>query len=394
MKNYIILLLTILLFTSCQEDITSNLKQIETNLKTDNSSVSEFILTNDTIIKGKLGTEIFIPKDLFANYTNGKITFELKEYFSKEDMILNGLSTITDNNEVLESSGMLYINFTENGKQLTIKEGKKYEVRPAEAILDRSNVYLNDNDSIFKWKLTDEIMYTAIIDYKKNRAYGLTTNYKGEGGFFKNVPIDSFAFIKKRDSLEYIELLKKDSIEQKREEEEIKKRESELNFVLVNENDKSKEKSIYYDILEDKSLTEEQKSKKIMQRDAFLSNYGKLYSFTTNKLGWINIDRIVQVETTKSIQISNNHKLNSNEYSLFYSYLDNKSIINHFLANFKEDYTYNLKIAGKIKVIVYTNDNDKVYYDSFYIDKNSKTNFEINLKETSLENLKKTLITP
>ena len=192
--------------------------------------------------------------------------------------------------------------------------------------------------------------------------------------------------------MEYIELLKKDSIEQKRKEEEIKKRESELNFVLVNENDKSKEKSIYYDILEDKSLTEEQKSKKIMQRDAFLSNYGKLYSFTTDKLGWINIDRIVQVEATKTIQISNNHKLNSNEYSIFYNYQEKKSLVNHFLANFKEDYTYNLKIAGKIKVIVYTNDKDKIYYDSFYIDKNSKTNFEINLKETSLENLKKVLI--
>ena len=382
----------LLLFISCQEEATSNLSVIENQLKTNNASSSEFILKNDTVIKGKMGSRIFIPKDLFDNYTHGTITLDLKEYFSKEDMILNGLSTITDNNEVLESSGMLYINFTEEGKQLTIKEGKKYEVRPAEAILDRSNVYLNDNDSIFRWKLTDEIMYTDIIDYKKNRAYGLTTNYKGEGGFFKNVPIDSFAFIKKRDSLEYIELLKKDSIEQKRKEEEIKKRESELNFVLVNENDKSKEKSIYYDILEDKSLTEEQKSKKIMQRDAFLSNYGKLYSFTTDKLGWINIDRIVQVEATKTIQISKNHKLNSNEYSIFYNYQEKKSLVNHFLANFKEDYTYNLKIAGKIKVIVYTNDKDKIYYDSFYIDKNSKTNFEINLKETSLENLKKVLI--
>ena len=391
MKNYIILLLTLLLCTSCQEDITSNLKQIENQLKTENTSTSTFTLKNDTVLKGKLGTQIFIPKDLFANYTNGKITFELKEYFSKEDIILNGLSTITDKDELLESSGMIYINFTEEGKQLNIKEGKKYEVRPAEAILEQSTIYTNDNDSIFKWKLTDEIMYTSIIDYKKNRAFGISVDYTGAGGFFKDVPIDSFAIIKKRDSLEYIELLKQDEIERKRIEEEIKKRESELNFVLVNENDKSKKKSIYYDILEDKSLTEEQKSKKIEQRNAFFSNYGKLYSFTTDKLGWINIDRIVQVEATKTIQISNNHKLNSNEYSIFYSYLDKKSMINHFLTNFKETFRYNLKIAGKIKVIIYTNDKDKIYYDSFYIDKNSNTNFEINLKETTLDNLKKIL---
>lgn len=78
MKNYILLFLSLVLFTSCQEEITSNLKQIESNLKTDNTSSSAFILKNDTILKGKLGTEIFIPKDLFDNYTNGTITFELK----------------------------------------------------------------------------------------------------------------------------------------------------------------------------------------------------------------------------------------------------------------------------------------------------------------------------
>ncbi len=392
MKQYILIFLSLTLLSSCQEETTSNLKQIEANLKTDNTSTSEFILVKDTVIIGKLGTAILIPKDLFDNYTNGKITLELKEFYSKEDIILNGLSTITDKDELLESSGMLYINFTEEGKQLNIKEGKKYEVRPSNAILDKSNIYTNGTDSIFKWKLTDEIMYSHIIDYKKNRAFGITVDYTGEGGFFKSVPIDSFAIIKKRDSLEYLKLLKEDEIERKRIEEEIKKRESELNFVLVNENDKSKEISIYYDILEDTSLTDDEKNEKIRQRDNFLSTYGKIYTFTTNKLGWINIDNIVKFDIKKNIQISNKDKLTSNEYSIFYNYLEKKSVVNHFLTNFKEDYTYNLKIAGKIKVIIYTNDKDKIYYDSFYVDKNSKTNFDIKLKETSLENLKKILI--
>ena len=63
------------------------------------------------------------------------------------------------------------------------------------------------------------------------------------------------------------------------------------------------------------------------------------------------------------------------------------------LINNPEKYK-NLRIVGKIKVIIFTNEKDKFYYDTFYLDKNSKTNFEINLKETTLEKLKTILITP
>lgn len=384
MKNYISLILSLVLLTSCEEEKTSNLKQIEANLKTDNSSTSEFILKNDTVLRGKLGTEIYIPKDLFDNYTNGKITLELKEFYSKEDMILNGLSTITNKDELLESSGMIYINFTEDGKQLTIKNGKKYKAKLPNKILANSNLYTNDNDFVFKWELIEPISKdTVIIDFLKNAAFGITVDKTGDGGFFKDVKTDSVAIIQKRDSLEYLRMLK---------EYEIRKRESELNFVLVSENDKSKEKSIYYDIIENTSLTKDQKTEKIKQRDNFFSTYAKLYIFTTNKLGWINIDKIVKYDVSKDISISNNDKLKANEYSIFYNYLEKKSIVNHFLTNFKNDYTYNLKIAGKVKVTIYTNSKDKIYYDSFYIDKNSKTSFNIKLKETSLEKLKQELV--
>jgi len=372
MKNYLFLLLSLVLFTSCQEEITSNLKQIESELKTDNTSSSVFILKNDTILKGKLGTEIFLPKDLFANYSNGKITFELKEFFSKEDMILNGLSTITDKDELLESSGMLYINFTEEGKQLTIKEGKRYKAQLPNKILANSNLYSNDTDSIFKWKFIEPIVRdTIIIDVLKNAAFGLTVDKTGSGGFLKHVPKDSVTIIQTRDSLHLTQVRNGN-----KRFEDIRKYSNLIDRVFMY----------------DSNLTKEQNEQKNKDFENFYKTENNLFQFSSNTLKWINIDRIMNYESIKNIKFINKNKLGLNAYNIFYNYLEKKSILSDYIYDFKEDYTYNLKIVGKIKVIIYTNDKDKIYYDSFYIDKNSKTDFEINLKETSLDNLKKVLI--
>ncbi|MBF02483.1 MAG: hypothetical protein CMP76_04220 [Flavobacterium sp.] len=379
MKNYIILLLTVLLCTSCQEDITSNLKQIENQLKTENTSTSTFTLKNDTILKGKLGTEIFIPKDLFANYTNGKITFELKEYFSKEDIILNGLSTITDKDELLESSGMIYINFTEEGKQLTIKEGKRYKAQLPNKILANSNLYSNANDSIFKWEFIEGIQRdTAIIDILKNAAFGITVDKTGAGGFFKNVKTDSVSIIQKRDSLLLIKNRK-----------ESKKREiqnqiiAETNMSEFDFGDPS-----FGDFTEaDTTVTTEQLEKQYKM-------YQKFYDFDTfasSKLGWINCDRVLNVEKEVTLQLSlKNHK-NITHFSVYYIYKNYKTFL-------KESYrstpalSKNFKVSGRTKVVVMSTTNDTYLYDFFYVNKSSKTNFEINLKETTLDNLKKVLI--
>jgi len=392
MKNYIILLLTILLFTSCQEDITSNLKQIEANLKTDNSSVSEFILKNDTIIKGKLGTQIFIPKDLFANYTNRKITFELKEYFSKEDIILNGLSTITDKDELLESSGMIYINFTEEGKQLTIKEGKRYKAQLPHKILANSNLYSNANDSIFKWKFMEPILRrkdTTISDVVKNYKFGIKTGVNGKGGFFRDVVLtetNTIAKIQKEDSLKIIKLKKRKTTEQKITATDMA--EFEFEDVVYDE---------YAAIKNDTTLSEEQKlsiiNQKEIQRNDFHSKSYEVDTFTSSKLGWINCDKLLNIEkqVTLNLTIKNHEKITN--LSLYYIYKDYKTFL-------KESYitkpTINslFTISGRTKVVVVSNANDTYLYDVFYVNNDSKTNFEINLKETSLENLKKTLITP
>jgi hypothetical protein len=129
-------------------------------------------------------------------------------------MILNGLSTVTDKDELLESSGMFYINFTEEGKQLKIKKGKSYKVEIPKKPLADSNIYYNNNDSIFRWELSDNKMCTEISDIVRNLKYSLSEKWEYDNipdKFKKKVILDSLSIVKKRDSLEYLKILNEEN---------------------------------------------------------------------------------------------------------------------------------------------------------------------------------------
>jgi hypothetical protein len=376
---------------SCQKEKTSlpieeNSIAISSQLKTDKLQTFEFILKNDTLISGKEGTKIWIPRDLFENYSNGKITFELKEFYSKEDMILNSLSTVTNKDELLESSGMFYINFKEGDKQLKIKNGKSYKVETPNKPLAESNIYYNDNDSIFRWELGKSKLKVLFPDILRNRAFRISVGKDGEGGFFKETTLDSLRNVQKIDSLKLMKILEE-------EENELKEniRNNEIEIVEELNHDSKHDK--YRDINNNERLTKEEKQKRRKNRDAFFNSLAEISNFSSDKLGWINIDRILDYEKLKKITIKNNDKLFDSDYVIFYNYLGQKSLINHYLYNFNSDYVYpELRIKGKIKVIVYTKNEDKIFYDKFYIDRNSNTEFNLKLNETTLDKLKQELI--
>ena len=390
MKTIYFLIFSIALL-SCQKEKTSlpieeNSIAISSQLKTDKLQTFEFILKNDTLISGKEGTKIWIPRDLFENYSNGKITFELKEFYSKEDMILNGLSTVTDKDELLESSGMFYINFKEDDKQLKIKNGKSYKVETPNKPLAESNIYYNDNDSIFRWELGKSKLKVLFPDILRNRAFRISVGKDGEGGFFKETTLDSLRNVQKIDSLKLMKILEE-------EENELKEniRNNEIEIVEELNHDSKQDK--YRDINNNERLTKEEKQKRRKNRDAFFNSLAEISNFSSDKLGWINIDRIQDYEKLKKITIKNNDKLFDSDYVIFYNYLGQKSLINHYLYNFNSDYVYpELRIKGKIKVIVYTKNEDKIFYDKFYIDRNSNTEFNLKLNETTLDKLKQELI--
>lgn len=82
----------------------------------------------DTVLKGKNGIALFVPKDCFAN--NGpasKINIEMQEYTTAADFFFSGLTT-TSNGSLLQSGGTVYINATSNGKNVKLKAGQNITV--------------------------------------------------------------------------------------------------------------------------------------------------------------------------------------------------------------------------------------------------------------------------
>lgn len=373
MKTIYILIFSIVMLSYQKEKtslpIEENSIAISSQLKTDKLQNFEFVLKKDTLISGKEGTKVWITKDLFENYTNGKITFELKEFYSKEDMILNGLSTVTDKDELLESSGMFYINFKEGDKQLKIKKGKSYDVTIPNKPLAESNIYYNNNDSIFSWELSENKIHTEISDIVRNLEYFKSGKWKYENipdKFKKRVAIDSLEIVKKRDSLKYLKIINEDN---KKSIEALIESNSEWAIVL-----------------EDQNLTKEEE----IVRHNFYENQNQIYSFTSDKLGWINIDKILAYEVEKEITFKNtNQDLKYFSFNLIYQ--NNQSLLNYNLGQF-DTYLNKTKIIGKIKVVVYANSGNKIMFDSFYIDKNSKSEFDLNFKEITLDKLKQELI--
>lgn len=119
MKNLTILICILLifgLFTNCEREKqefqpTNHLQkfsQVE-------SQIFELDNTSWQLVRGKLGTEIYFVRDNFEIEENHKITLELKEFYDSEELLYNNINTITNKNELLESNGVIFIDFKTNG---------------------------------------------------------------------------------------------------------------------------------------------------------------------------------------------------------------------------------------------------------------------------------------
>ncbi len=83
-------------------------------------------------ITGKEGTIITIPKqslvDSKEEVVKDLVQIELKEFYKRSDIILANLNTVTTENELLQSAGMIYINVTYKGESLHLKNGASIQV--------------------------------------------------------------------------------------------------------------------------------------------------------------------------------------------------------------------------------------------------------------------------
>jgi hypothetical protein len=81
--------------------------------------------TRDTAIKCNEGSVLFIPANTFN--VKDSILFEVKEFYNYADMVANGLTTMSDNKQLI-TGGMLYLSAKVNGKEVTVNPNKEIRV--------------------------------------------------------------------------------------------------------------------------------------------------------------------------------------------------------------------------------------------------------------------------
>lgn len=150
----IVLLLLVVVMVACDQNEkidlpNSFLTKLSDNspleLTTPESQYFEISGGSTQVIEGDNGVRVSIPKGAFLDQ-NGKavttnIKVELQEITTVDNMLLSGIST-TSNGELLETGGMIYIDATVSGKQLTIDpKAPVYVEIPTVEIKDGMQLY-------------------------------------------------------------------------------------------------------------------------------------------------------------------------------------------------------------------------------------------------------------
>ncbi|MGH1386794.1 hypothetical protein [Kordia sp.] len=185
------ILITSFVFTNCASDEkkkrtipVNSIAEITTVLS---PTVEKFEVkvNEETILKGKKGTSIYIPANTFqfedGTTPTAAVTIEIKECYSLTDMIFEDLQT-TSKDQILETNGMIYLNAESNGKKLSVKEGKAVVIGFPKKNADKEMDLFYEvqlNDSTKTW-----IPNYELFEFTAERAANTTD---GEGDSFYNI---------------------------------------------------------------------------------------------------------------------------------------------------------------------------------------------------------------
>lgn len=164
MKNLLCVLFLVLTLFSCTTNPSQKLQdKSHANDPFKSTMVSSQYFDVDAKTGGTLasksGIVMAIPEEAFVDedgkVVSGMVKVELAEALELQDMLLSGLETLTDKNEILQSGGMFYFNATANGKQVFINPDKPiYMEIPASGPTDGFMLYTGqrDEEGKIKWK--------------------------------------------------------------------------------------------------------------------------------------------------------------------------------------------------------------------------------------------------
>lgn len=130
--NTLLALMLCFFFVQCSSSVSTHQSQSRTEKMHPNDPFKSTMVPSqffdiqakeDNVVEGKNGTRLVIPKgsllDADGNAFEGNANIELAEALSLKDMIQSNLTTLSDGKPLI-TDGMIYINATAKGEQLTI----------------------------------------------------------------------------------------------------------------------------------------------------------------------------------------------------------------------------------------------------------------------------------
>ena len=328
-KNFPITILFLILFSSCKKELIvlepiNHLKEFsKTEKQTFDLDTLDFYR-----IEGKYGTEIIFIRDAFEVQKGEKIIAELKEIYDFNELLFNNINTITVDNELLESSGVIYLDFKTKDKSISLKNGKSLQVYFPEGVLDNNDLYtatLNEFNQ-FKWEEEEQL----------DTIYPI---HRG-GGIFVD------------------EIVSKDSIE-------------------------------YYKKNNQESFGRERFDDLLGRVDSIVNNRYSTFGLFKN-IGWINVDLIVEPDFNLNLNLVENKGLENLSFYVLYEDLNSfLSIYRTRDSLFFEDIPIKNKtqliIIGNEKEQLY---GDKIELNEI----NQNSSIKLNLKKMTKEEINEKLI--
>lgn len=370
-----------ILLTSCNKskenatDIFTKVYLVD-NILTQTFSIDPSI---DNIITGSNGTKIRINRNTFidssGNQVSGMIEIHLKEVLTTPDMVLGNLTT-TFNGMPLETGGMLFIDAISENQKLSIAGNKSIQVAlPSDSTLTNMSLFEGVQDSLsIRWTAPEALMNPTVDSAGLSLSlFEKTTNIMYSINGFEN-PEDYPDSIRtevgriawKGDGLK----ISKDSI--------FKIGNYTINFYKQNRLLKWNEVFIVE-----------------KGENSFHVDKNTQYIFSLKKLGWANIDRLLDDPRTKEVELITSIE-NQSDFKFIYVSLVTQSMYlpgyqkkdNTFCFSHNDEEKQELPVGEIATIIATAYKNDKPFFAIQKITITEKQIITFKLEETTVDKLK------
>lgn len=386
-ENIIFGLATItIILTACNNEPVSNDKENSLDVykniySVDNLQTQKFTINNnsDNIVTGESGTKVRIYKNTFVdsngNIINGKVDVQLIEALKPIDMVLGNLTT-TFNKKPLETGGMIYINAFSNKKELNIASDKSILIKmPTDSVLVGMSVFEGKQDSLgIKWINPIKLPVGDTTDGISSETFERTTNITYSVDGFEN------------DTENFPEIVNNEVSRIAWEGDGLK---------IKNDSVFKIKKYTVRFYKNDKLTTWSQTFTNKKGQNSYAEDRKTNYIFAIKKLGWANIDRLLEDPRTKEVDLVTSIE-NESEFKFIYVTMITQKM---YLPGYqKKDETFcfshndeekqQLPIGETATILATAYKNDKPYFALKKITIKDKQTVAFKLEETTTKKLK------